>query len=186
MPKTIALKPRMRDLTGKQFGSLLAIRPIGMDGKNVVWEFQCSCGKLYSGAGCWVVRQHKLATNPRAPSCGCLNKETTRELRHKHGMSAHPLFWVWVAMLERCYNPDNASYPKYGAKGVYVCQEWKTNSTAFMHWALAHGWEKGLHLDKDILCHNLGLSPHYSPKTCQFISPSENSRATKKWLNKQT
>ena len=184
MPKTFTLSPKMRDLTGLRFGSLVALKAIGQQGANTIWEFQCDCGKAYTGAGCWVVRQRKLATNPRAPSCGCLNRETTRELRYKHGMSAHPLFWVWVAMLERCYNPANDSYHKYGAKGVYVCQEWRDSSTVFLNWALANGWEKGLHLDKDLLCHKLSVPLHYSPHTCQFLSASENSRSTKKWLTK--
>ncbi len=175
----------MRDLTGQRFGSLVALRPISRHpDRYIVWEFQCDCGNLYQGGGCWVTQQRKTATNPKAPSCGCLNKETTRELRFKHGMSQHPLFWVWSQMVERCHNTNNISYHKYGARGVYVCDAWRESSTEFMDWALANGWEKGLHLDKDILCHALNVPPHYSPQTCQFISAAENGRATKQWLTK--
>lgn len=185
MPDAFVLGLRTKNLTGQRLGSLVALRPLHKSPeKHIVWEFQCDCGALYESAGCWVSRQRKLATNPRAPSCGCLNKETTRELRYKHGMSNHPLFWVWVAMLERCNNPSNPDYHKYGAKGVYVCPEWAEDSSAFLTWALANGWKKGLHLDKDIMCHQLGVPTHYSPKTCQFIDPSENCRSTKKWLTK--
>lgn len=185
MPDLITLNPKMKDLTGQRFGSLVALRPVKQSPqRNIIWEFQCDCGAVHEGEGCWVSRQRKLATNPKAPSCGCLNRLTTKELRQTHGMSNHPLFWVWVAMLERCHNPKNTSYHKYGGKGVYVCTEWVESSSSFLDWALAHGWEKGLHLDKDILSHRLGVSAHYSPQTCQFISPAENCRSTKRWLSK--
>lgn len=177
-----AITKKAKDLTGLRFGSLVAICPVTKEGKHIVWEFLCDCGTQYRSVGAWVVAQQKKATNPLAPSCGCLNRLTTKALRLTHGMSQHPLFWVWVAMLERCYNPKHPSYPSYGAKGVYVCDEWRESSTAFMEWALANGWRKGLHLDKDIRCHTLNVPRHYSPQTCQFIPASENSRTTEKWL----
>lgn len=180
----IKVTSKMRDLTGQRFGSLVALRPLYRHPKKyIVWEFHCDCGSIYKSGGVWVTRQHRIATNPKAPSCGCLNRETTREMRFKHGMSNHPLFWVWVAMVERCHNPKSTSYHKYGAKGVYVCDLWRHDSTAFIEWALANGWEKGLHLDKDILSHKAGVFPYYSPETCQFIQPNENCRSTKKWLS---
>lgn len=178
------LSSKAKNLQGLRYGSLIATRPIGKDGKNVIWEFQCDCGETYISVGAWVVAQQKKATNPLAPSCGCLNQITTRELRFKHGLSKHPLFWVWVAMVERCTNPKNSNYGRYGARGIYVCDEWVKDSTAFIQWALSHGWQPGLHLDKDVLCHQKGLPTHYGPDTCQFLSASENSRATKKWLTK--
>lgn len=139
MPEQITLTRKMKDLTGQRFGSLVAIQPVQRSPeRNIIWKFQCDCGSLYEGAGCWVVQQRKFATNPKAPSCGCLNKETTRELRLTHGMSKHPLFWVWSAMVERCHNPKAADYHKYGEKGVYVCPEWRNSSSSFLngHWPM--------------------------------------------------
>lgn len=86
------LNSRMKDLTGLTFGRLTAIRPLRQEKRQMIWEFSCSCGQLHEAAGYTVVRQHKLATNPEAPSCGCLNKETTSALRLKHKISNHPLF----------------------------------------------------------------------------------------------
>lgn len=183
MPITpeFALSPKAKNITGCRFGSLVALRPIAKDGRNIVWEFGCDCGSLYTSVGAWVSSQAKKADNPLAPSCGCLNRQTTRELRLSHGKSNHPLFWVWVAMRERCYTSTHPSYPAYGGKGVYVCVEWLNDAGAFIEWALANGWQQGLHLDKDLKSRVLGLPPHYSPLTCQFISASENSRHTSRW-----
>lgn len=184
MAETFTLSPYAKDLTGERFGSLVAIRPLRKKGRNVVWDFMCDCGSSYVSEGCWVVANHKKATSPLAPSCGCVNRETTRTMRYKHGYSKHPLFWVWVAMVQRCHAPNSTSYHKYGAKGVYVCNAWRNDAESFITWALDNGWERGLHLDKDILSHKLGTPPHYSPDTCQFINPSDNCRATKNWLEK--
>lgn len=30
----------------------------------------------------------------------------------------------WSAMRERCLNPKNPSYPRYGARGITVCNRW--------------------------------------------------------------
>lgn len=33
-------------------------------------------------------------------------------------------FSSWSAMLQRCYQPSNGSYPRYGGAGVRVCKRW--------------------------------------------------------------
>ena len=181
----ITLSKKAKNITGLRFGRLLALNPVGFGADRlVIWQYQCDCGNLYEAEGGYVTYQLKKATNPNAPSCGCLNKETSKVTRFKHGMSKHPLFGVWSQMVERCHNPSNINYHKYGAKGVFVCDAWREDSTEFLNWALSNGWEKGLQLDKDILSYKLGLPLCYSPTTCQFISPSENHKATQKWLIK--
>ncbi len=88
-----------------------------------------------------------------------------------HGLTNHELYHAWQSMIQRCYNKNNKAYKTYGAKGVTVCDEWKNNSTAFLEWALANGWRKGLQLDKDILGNGL----LYSPSTCQFVTAKINA-----------
>lgn len=39
-------------------------------------------------------------------------------------MSKHPLFAVWNSMMNRCYSPKSKAYPRYGGRGIYVCEEW--------------------------------------------------------------
>jgi len=34
--------------------------------------------------------------------------------------SKHPLYWRWVNMLGRCYDPNHHCYESYGAKGIFV------------------------------------------------------------------
>lgn len=96
-----------------------------------------------------------------------------RKPREEHKLSRHPLYRVWQGMKQRCYCKTCRLYPYYGAKGVTVCDEWLNSPVAFIQWALTHGWEQGLEIDKDILKEGNKI---YSPATCKFVSHSENQR----------
>src|SRR6185437_8391769 len=39
---------------------------------------------------------------------------------------------VWKGMIGRCYEPQHPSYRWYGAKGVRVCERWRTSFDAFL------------------------------------------------------
>ena len=77
-------------------------------------------------------------------------------------------------MKQRCTNPKNPLYAAYGGKGITVCQEWLDDAGVFIRWALSHGWEKGLHLDKDAMSDSQGIQRTYGPTTCQFLTVKEN------------
>ena len=93
-----------------------------------------------------------------------------------HGLTKHELYHTWQSMIQRCYNKNNESYKFYGAIGVIVCDEWLNSSSAFLEWALNNGWQKGLHLDKDIKAKEMSVNPLlYSPERCQFVTPKANA-----------
>ena len=94
----------------------------------------------------------------------------------KHKRHRTPLYAVWKSMCHRCNSPKNIAYPRYGAIGIKVCDEWLQSFDAFADWALANGWEKGLHIDKDIKSKELGVYPPiYSPETCLIVTPRLNT-----------
>lgn len=43
-----------------------------------------------------------------------------------HGMSKTPTYRAWYHMKERCQNPNNSKYHRYGGRGITVCDEWQT------------------------------------------------------------
>ena len=81
---------------------------------------------------------------------------------------------TWKDLIRRCYSEKHQKkLPTY--IGVTVCDEWKDNPEAFVKWSLDNGWQKGLHIDKDILSEAKNIHPHvYSPETCQWVTPKKN------------
>lgn len=55
----------------------------------------------------------------------------------KHGCGATgrkpPEYNSWVAMKQRCLNPNDCKYARYGGRGVTVCTEWVFSFTAFLN-----------------------------------------------------
>lgn len=38
------------------------------------------------------------------------------------------LYRIFTDMKQRCYNPKCKAYPRYGGRGIKICEEWKTLS----------------------------------------------------------
>ena len=47
-----------------------------------------------------------------------------RHGRTKHGLWKHPLYNIWKSMKNRCNNPNDKDYPKYGGRGIDMNPEW--------------------------------------------------------------
>lgn len=39
------------------------------------------------------------------------------------------VFWIWKNMLRRCNETTNPAYPRYGGRGITVCDEWRVFKT---------------------------------------------------------
>jgi len=93
----------------------------------------------------------------------------------KHRLSSHPLYSVWHGMKCRCYTPSSNGYKNYGGRGVKMCEEWRVNFKAFYDWAIENGWQKRMHIDKDIKAKELNVEANlYSPERCLVITPKRN------------
>lgn len=42
-----------------------------------------------------------------------------------HGGHGTDTYMSWKCMMQRCYTPSCASFPRYGAVGATVCERWK-------------------------------------------------------------
>lgn len=161
---------KREDITGKIFGSLTAIQYSHSDKNgNSYWNFTCFCGKNHN-ARASTVKYELRKNDPELPSCGCV--ELARKTKHgyRRSKNTHPCYRAYMAMMSRCYDPNNPSYKWYGAKGVVVCDMWKGNPEAFIKWSIANNWTENFHIDKDIL----SKEKVYSPDTCQWVTAKEN------------
>lgn len=79
----------------------------------------------------------------------------------KHGYFGTRIYNTWAHMKQRCYNPKNASYDRYGARGIKVCEEWQ-NFISFCEWAMSNGYNDKLTLDR------INSDKDYCPENCRW------------------
>lgn len=111
------------DLKGTRFGRLVVTGRTGNDRYGRArWSWLCECGTQGESDG-----QHLRTGNTR--SCGCLPREQTaaRSITHSETVGRR-----WTAeyrahngMLRRCYETGHISYPRYGGRGITVCDRWR-------------------------------------------------------------
>jgi hypothetical protein len=101
---------------GARFGRLVCLGPTEDSGR---WKFQCDCGSPVKET--W----HNPVRRGIVQSCGCLWKETVPGNNKRHDKTGSRIYRLWSMMLDRCQNPRNRAYPRYGGRGIYVCESWK-------------------------------------------------------------
>lgn len=121
---------RAPDLTGQRFGRLVVVSRAPnyeSSSRTARWNCICDCGKET------ITNATQLRTGGSV-SCGCYSAEDAGKRAFKHGAHKDKLYKVYVAMRQRCENPNNPAYPNYGGRGISVCEEWRASYASFaMH-----------------------------------------------------
>lgn len=162
--------PRRIDLTGQRFGYLtVQFRIRRSQCSKVYWSCSCDCGNTVE------VRSYDL-TSGHTQSCGCLrSKNLSDGIRYKHGLSFSHLYRVWASMISRTSNPNDKDYMNYGNRGIKVCVEWMNSFETFYAWAISHGYQEGLTIDR------IDVNGNYYPENCRFVTrqvQANNKRET--------
>lgn len=130
MPKGIPLTNEY--IKGKKFGRLTAIEIVSrtqtysrtgrLASVKTLVSCECECGS--SGTYSW----NDMQTG-HTRSCGCLVIDMTVERSTKHGHARRGKVsreWiVWNLMNNRCHDPRDKSFERYGARGITVCHAWR-------------------------------------------------------------
>lgn len=155
-------------LVGRRFGRLVVVQ-LAERGRHTKWLCQCDCGKLHTA------RTGNLNAG-ETTSCGCARQDAARRLGNgnntRHGMAHHPLYQVYRDMLQRCYNPKNQRYARYGGRGITVCAEWRADCVEFFNWAMANGYQRGLSIDR------IDNDQGYGPENCRWATAAEQQHNT--------
>lgn len=115
---------KLVDITGQRFGRLIVRGIAGRaKGSRVVWSCLCECGNEIIAYG------YNLKTG-NTNSCGCYHRKISREFHLRHGEAdkrnnnVTSEYRAWAAIIQRCDNPNNHAYARYGGRGIKVCKRW--------------------------------------------------------------
>lgn len=111
-------RTNLKDWTGIRQGkwTIRSLNERGSHNKSANWICECDCGKTK------IVSSECLRGGSQ--SCGCLTIEKRKE-RAKHGKSNTKTYRIWAGIIQRCTNKNHHKYPRYGARGITFCPEWR-------------------------------------------------------------
>lgn len=148
------------NLIGKRFNRLVVLSRAENSKRNYRrWVCQCDCGKQTT-----VITAALL--NGHTRSCGCYGEER----RKKHGRVGTKEYNIWGQMKQRCLNPNDDTYYRYGARGITVCERWSGPDGFVNFFADMGTCPEGRSLDR------IDNSAGYAPENCRWADNATQYR----------
>ena len=131
------------------------------------WIYDCICTEC----GYHKYSHHGAIAGEKSVTTICNHKRANGEyLTYGHKWNNKRIGRIFKGMFNRCYNQNDKSYRWYGAKGIKICDEWRSNPESFEQWAVENGYNDNLTIDRK------KEEKDYCPENCRWITLENNAK----------
>lgn len=143
-----------------------------MSYKRPQMESKCVvCGSAFTADRCRILSGRSKVCSLSCRGKFCSSNQIKLGRAPTHGGTARgksAIYKRWAGIKARCYQVNTPRYENYGARGIKMCEEWRTSFEAFRDWALSNGFDPSLEIDR------IDNSKGYSPENCRWVTCAEN------------
>lgn len=101
-----------------------------------------------------------------------------RQTYHNVRTERDKLYDIWRQMIARCYDENNISYCRYGARGIKVCQRWLVGTSRLKpHRAFYQ--DMGPRKEDNLSLERIDNDGDYTLENCRWATKKEQTRNTR-------